>query len=335
MLSAFIKTFSPTPLKQEIPKGFPKPVYTFKNNPLTKEGFELGRKLFYDTRLSKDGNFSCATCHQQFAAFSTYDHPLSHGFNNAFTKRNAPSLFNLAWNKSFHWDGGINHIEVQPLAPITNENEMAETIPSILKKLNADTAYRRMFRAAFGSDVINSQRILKAMAQFTASLVSANSKYDQVKNGKNNFTAMEAAGYKIFTARCVTCHPEPLFTDYSYRAIGLPQDTALKDAGRMTITNNSKDFLLFKVPSLRNVAVSAPYMHDGRFGFLSQCINHYRSGIRNDSVVDPILKNGIEMTDKNVVELISFLRTLTDTSFLKNKRFADPDSKPLYNIDKH
>ena len=123
------------PLQFIVPKGWPQPVYDFKNNPLTTEGFALGRKLFYDGRLSRDGNFPCASCHQQFAAFSTYDHNLSHGFNNSFTSRNAPGLFNLAWQKEFMWDGGINHLDLQPLAPITDTNEMAETIENVVNKL--------------------------------------------------------------------------------------------------------------------------------------------------------------------------------------------------------
>src|SRR6478672_5136502 len=124
-----------TPVPFLVPEGWPQPVYDFKQNPVTKEGFELGRKLFYETRLSKDGNFPCASCHQQFAAFATYDHNLSHGFHNSFTRRNAPSLFNLAWQKEFMWDGGINHLDLQPLAPLTDTNEMAESIDSVLQKL--------------------------------------------------------------------------------------------------------------------------------------------------------------------------------------------------------
>src|SRR5438105_2958504 len=170
-----------TALSFTIPPGFSEPQYKFAGNPLTKEGFELGRKLFYDGILSKDGNFSCASCHQQFAAFSTFDHDLSHGFNNQFTTRNAPALFNLAWLKELHWDGGINNIEVQPLAPMTAPNEMAEDINNVINKLKQDNKYREMFKAAFGEDDINSQKMLKAIAQFTASLVSANSKYDKVK----------------------------------------------------------------------------------------------------------------------------------------------------------
>src|SRR6476659_10105860 len=154
------------PLKFIVPKGWPQPVYDFKQNPVTQEGFELGRKLFYDGRLSKDGNFPCASCHQQFAAFATYDHNLSHGFNNSFTKRNAPPLFNLAWQKEFMWDGGINHLDLQPLAPMTDSNEMGENLDSIMLKLKADTAYRTMFKAAFGDDNITTQRMTRALSQF-------------------------------------------------------------------------------------------------------------------------------------------------------------------------
>ena len=167
-----------------VPRGFPPPVYRFQNNPRTKQGFELGRKLFYDGKLSKDGNFPCSSCHQQFAAFATYEHRLSHGFNNQFSFRNAPGLFNLAWEKELHWDGGINHIEMQPLAPLLDPHEMAEDLKQVIGKLKKDKSYPALFNQAFGSPGINSQRILKALAQFTASLVSADAKYDRVKRGE-------------------------------------------------------------------------------------------------------------------------------------------------------
>lgn len=324
-----------TPLKQEIPAGFPSPVYTFRNNPLTEEGFVLGRKLFYDGKLSKDGNFPCASCHQQYAAFATFDHPLSHGYNNQFSFRNAPAIFNEAWQKEFNLDGGVNNIEVQPLAPITAHNEMSETIENVLYKIKADSSYAPLFKAAFGDNTINSQRILKALAQFTVSLVSANSKYDKVKRGETSFLFYEQHGYELFRAHCTTCHPEPMFTDYSYRNIGLPADTSLKDIGRMKITNDPKDSLKFKVPSLRNVAVSSPYMHDGRFWFISQCIRHYRDGVQKSATLDPALQNRIQLTERDVADINSFLRTLTDSSFLKNPRYADPEQKRIFSPDAH
>jgi cytochrome c peroxidase len=324
-----------TPLTLKIPAGFPRPDYTFQNNPLTEEGFELGRKLFYDGNLSADGNFPCASCHQQFAAFSTYEHPFSHGYNNSFTTRNAPALFNEAWQKEFHLDGGINHIEVQPLAPLTAHNEMNETIENVVNKIKNDTSYTRMFKRAFGDKEVTSQRILKALAQFTCSLVSANSKYDKVMRGEATFLSYEQTGYELFQEHCSTCHKEPMFTDYSYRNIGLPVDPTIKDVGRMRITNNPADSLKFKVPSLRNVAVSPPYMHDGRFWFLSNCINHYRTGIQLSPTLDSSLQKGIQLTDVEVQDLIAFLRTLTDTAFITNPRFADPEHKPIFSPDVH
>jgi cytochrome c peroxidase len=314
----------PTYLKLEIPKGWPKPAANiFAGNPLTEQGFQLGKKLFYDGRLSKDGNFACASCHQQFAAFATYDHDFSHGFKDAFTTRNAPGLFNIAWMPLLHWDGGINHIEVQPLAPLTAANEMAENIDSVLKKLRKDTAYPKLFKAAFGSTVINSQRMLKALAQFTGSIISSNSKYDKVQRGEAAFTQAEKKGYDFFKAKCAGCHTEPLFTDNSFKNNGMPINLQLKDYGRMGITNNKNDSLKFKVPSLRNVAITFPYMHDGRFYSIGQAIDHYRTGIiTTQPTLDTALKNRITISNAEKNELIYFLFTLTDTSLVKNKRFA-------------
>lgn len=317
----------PTPLAFVIPAGWPVPCYNFRNNPLTKEGVELGRQLFYDGRLSRDGNFPCASCHQPFAAFSTLEHPLSHGFNNQFTTRNAPGLFNLAWQKEFHWDGGINHLEVQPLTPITAPNEMAEDLGGLVRKLQKDTGYRRMFRAAFGEGAINTQRILKALAQFTVCLVSADSKYDRVKKGQAVFNQYEQAGYILFQQKCAACHKEPLFTDLSYRNTGLSLDSTLADYGRMRITGRREDSLKFKVPGLRNVYLTAPYGHDGRFGTLTAVLNHYSSGIVKSPTLDTLLKNGIPLSADDKFYLISFLGTLTDTTFVKDPRFAAPRVK--------
>jgi cytochrome c peroxidase len=209
--------YNPTYLEFEIPKGWPKPPGNiFAQNKLTEQGFQLGKKLFYDPRLSKDKEVSCASCHQPFAAFSTFDHDLSHGINNSFTSRNAPALMNLAWMKDYHWDGGINHIEVQPLSPLTAPNEMGQTLDSVLFFLKSDTTYKRMFKAAFGDTYVSSQRMLKGLAQFTGSLVTSNSKYDRVKNGLDTFSNYEKNGYEHFKANCASCHKEPLFTDNSF-----------------------------------------------------------------------------------------------------------------------
>ena len=312
-----------TPISFAIPKGFPTQFYQFTNNPLTQQGFDLGKKLFYDGRLSKDGNFPCGSCHQQSAAFATFDHDLSHGFNNQFTTRNAPGIFNMAWHKELHWDGGINHIEVQPLAPLTAPNEMAEDINNVVSKLQADSKYRQMFKAAYGDETVNSQRILLAITQFVSLLVSGDSKYDKVKAGKASFNSYEESGYKLFQAKCVSCHQEPLFTDFSYRNSGLKLNGTLKDFGRMRITNRKEDSLKFKVPSLRNLFQTYPYGHDGRFISISQVLEHYSTGIQDGPTLDPLLKNKIPLTATEKFYLIQFLGTLTDSTFLNDKRFAE------------
>lgn len=314
--------YQPSPLSFDVPKGWPEPTNIFKKNKLTAEGFVLGRKLFYDPLLSKDSTISCASCHQQFAAFSTFDHDLSHGVANTFTTRNAPALFNIAWMKEMHWDGGINHLEVQPLAPITNSNEMGSNIAYIIQYLKNDTAYPKMFKAAFGDAIINSQRVLKAIAQFTGSMISANSKYDKVKRGEATFSKIEERGYNLYKKNCSVCHAEPLFTDNSFRNNGMPLNR-FKDIGRQTITGQSKDSLKFKVPSLRNVQVTPPYMHDGSLFGLPQVIEHYSKGIKTDQpTLDPLLKNKLEISNKELYDLMYFLFTLTDSTFLKDPRFS-------------
>lgn len=319
--------YRPTYLTPKIPAGWPQPpTDIFKSNPLTEEGFQLGRKLFYDGRLSKDGNFPCASCHQQFSAFATYDHQFSHGFNNSFSFRNAPALFNLAWMKEMHWDGGINHIEVQPLAPITDPKEMAENIGDVLKKLSIDSIYLRMFAAAFGDPAINSQRMLKALSQFMGSIQSFNSKYDRVKRGEASFSLAEQNGYATFQKKCNACHTEPLFTDNSFRNNGLSADPFLKDQGRMRITGKPADSLAFKVPSLRNILYTGPYMHDGRIFSLSQVVAHYQTGIdTNQPTLDPLLKNRISITNQEKADLVEFLQTLTDQVLLHDARFEQPN----------
>lgn len=313
-----------SPISFTVPAGWPQPAYDFSSNPLTQQGFELGRKLFYDGRLSKDGNFPCASCHQQFAAFATFDHNFSHGFDNSFTTRNAQGLYNLAWRTNFMYDGGITHLDLQPLAPITATNEMAETIENVVNKLRADAEYRKMFRAAFGDENINTERMTKAISQFVLMMVSSNSRYDRMKRGEYTFNLPEQLGYEIFKTKCVSCHQEPLFSDFSFRNTGLPVDPTIKDFGRMTITRNKLDSLKFQVPSLRNVQLTFPYAHDGRFITLDQVLEHYRSGVVNGPTTDPLVRNRIPLSNFEIGQLKAFMHALTDSTFIADPRFKQP-----------
>ncbi len=311
-------------MQQAVPAGFPAPAYGFEDNPLTKEGFELGRKLFYDGRLSIDGMHPCSSCHQQIAGFGTFEHDRSHGVNNTHTLRNAPVLFNLAWSTGFHWDGEFSSLKDAAAQPLHGSNEMGETYEGTINKLEADDTYRDDFKKVFGSPFIRPEHILKALSQFTGYLTSADSKYDRYKKGTASFTPQEENGYQLYRTNCATCHPEPLFTDHSYRNIGLPVDNFLNDLGRIRITGKREDSLKFKVPTLRNSYISSNYMHDGRFNTLQQCINHYRSTVQQSATLDPLLTNGITLTNAQANDLLVFLRTLTDSAFLTDTRFSRP-----------
>ncbi|MCY7422444.1 MAG: cytochrome-c peroxidase [Chitinophagaceae bacterium] len=307
------------------PAGWPTPAYNFDSNRLTVEGFALGRKLFYDGKLSMDGSVSCASCHQQYAAFTTYDHDFSHGINYKHGTRNAPTLSNLAWSNSFMWDGGITNLEQVTIAHITSPTEMGETINGVLKKLQVDATYRKLFRAAFGDENVTGERMTKALSQFALMIVSNNSRYDKMKRGEITFNIAENMGYDIFREKCAGCHAEPFFTDHSFRNIGLTINGSLKDYGRMRITGNSMDSLKFKVPTLRNVEWTIPYGHDGRFNSFDLLMEHYRSKVIDGPTTDPLVKNKIPVSNFEIGQIKAFLYTLTDTAFLNDKRFSSPD----------
>ena len=312
-------------ISEIIPEGWPQPYYTFSTNPVTEAGFVLGRALFYETLLSKDNTISCGTCHQINAAFANTDHKLSHGINDLVGTRNAPALFNLTWHTSFMHDGGINHIENQPPAPITNTVEMGEELNNVVKKLQDSEKYRKLFNDAFGDELVNTQRMFKAITQFQGLIYSYNSKYDNYKAGTAQLTASEGRGYSLFLAKCSACHKEPLFSDFVIRSNGLPVDPSLNDIGHGLIENLPENYYKFKTPSLRNIAKTGPYMHDGRFSTLQQCLDHYTNGITNLTNLDPLLQNGIPMTAEEKADIVAFLFTLTDYKLLSDKRFADPN----------
>ena len=314
----------PTTIAFEVPSNFPQPVYNFTANPLTKEGVQLGQKLFYEGKISKDGFTSCASCHQQVAAFTTYQHDRSHGYNGAHTLRNAIALSNLAWQTEFRLDGSAATLEQVIQDHIQAQDEMAYTMPDIIAVLKADAKYRQLFSAAYGDENITSQRITDAIKQFVLSMVSANSKYDKVKRGQESFSVYEEMGYQTFKAKCASCHKEPLFTDYTYRNIGLPVNSFLNDYGRMRVTGNKADSLKFRVPSLRNVDFSSYYFHDGRYSSIQKCIEHYRSGIQQSPSLDPAVANAISITATEEINLVAFLRALSDSAFKEDPKFAEP-----------
>lgn len=310
-----------------IPEGWPTPKYTFSLNVLSDERFNLGRALFYDPILSADNTISCGSCHQQATAFAHANHKFSHGINDLLGKRNAPALFNLNWLPAFMHDGGINHIEVQPLGPITNTVEMAESLPNVLEKIKASAKYQALYKAAWGKDSITSQGLFRAMAQFMGTLVSYNSKYDRYKRGEVGATLseQELRGYSLFLNKCNACHKEPLFSDYDYRSNGLYVDPYLQDSGRAHITSQITDRYKFKTPSLRNIAITQPYMHDGRYSTLQACLNHYTDNVKNQFNLDPLLApNGIALTADEKSDIIAFLYTLTDYQFINDEKFAEP-----------
>jgi cytochrome c peroxidase len=307
------------------PKYFPEPKYHFKNNPITPAGFVLGRKLFYDEALSRDYTVSCNTCHQNNAAFAHTDHALSHGIDSKIGNRNVPVIQNLIWKNEFMWDGGVNHIELQPIHPITSKLEMDGNFDQIIVRLRKNQTYITLFRKAFGDTLIDSKRILLALTQFTGSMISCNSRYDSMMLGKIRFNEQEQAGLIAFRNKCAGCHQEPLFTDFSYKNNGLTPDSFLNDIGRAKISLNKEDIYRFQVPTLRNVERTYPYMHDGRYKKLSEVMNHYNRKSHFPGYTDEAVKNMEMLSDKEKVDIVAFLLTLTDGIFISNKKFSDPN----------
>lgn len=310
--------------KWSYPKHFPTPIYSLNNEEHPEARVALGRALFYDPILSADSTISCASCHSPFNAFAHTDHDLSHGINDAIGTRNAPALFNLAWQRTFMWDGAMNHLEMQALAPIHHPKEMNEDIAHVVEKLQRSPFYSGLFQNAFGSAEITGTSVLKAIASFELSLISCNSKYDQVQQKQATFTEQEKNGYALFKKYCNSCHREPLFSTYQFANNGLSTDTTLNDLGRMIITNNPADKHHFKIPSLRNLTYSFPYMHDGRFKKLSQVITHYTEEIVDSPTLSDELRQPIILSSTEKVDLVSFLLTLNDQSFVRDTSHQFP-----------
>lgn len=312
------------------PANFPAATYNFSNNELSKEGFELGRRLFYDPIFSRDSTIACADCHISFSAFSHVDHATSHGIDGLLGKRNAPAVQNMAWRTSFFWDGGVPNLDLVPLNAIQNAVEMDETPANVVRKLNRHPEYPQLFKKVFlTQDTINGAAMLKALSQFMVMLISANSRYDKFVRSETGGTlnADETAGLSLFKQKCATCHATDLFTDQTFRNNGILNDFSL-DAGRNLISTFPEDMGKFAVPSLRNVEKTAPYMHNGKFKTLESVLEHYASGVKDTPTLDPILKQngqlGIALTSLEKQQIIAFLKTLTDTDFLRDVRFQKP-----------
>jgi cytochrome c peroxidase len=308
--------------KLTLPKHFPTPSYDLSKNPVTKEGFELGKMLFMDGMLSKDGTVSCASCHNTAFAFTQHGHALSHGIENRQTKRNSKPIQNLAWKKSFGWDGGVFNLDLFAIVPLTNPVEMHEQLGNVLEKLRASEKYPPLFKKVFGSDEITTDHFLKALSQFQLFCVSANSPYDKYLTGKGTLSSTEIEGLKLFDSKCSTCHSGVLQTDNSFRNNGLPIGNPT-DLGREEISNDTLDRRKFIVPSLRNLKYTFPYMHDGRFFTLKEVLNHYKKGVVSSSTLDSTLISngsiGIALTDEEIEKIIIFLNTLNDEEFVSNE----------------
>lgn len=319
------------PLKEEIsfkaPANFPSPKYNFASNPVTTAGFELGRKLFYDANLSRDGSTSCGSCHISFSAFTHHGHAVSHGIDNKLGKRNAPPVMNMAWSDQFMWDGGINQLDMLPIAPIENPVEMDLEFAEAVNRVRTDASYKPLFKAAFGSEEVTGPRVLQAFSQFMNCLISANSKYDKWKrNEGQTLTTDEQEGYALVQQKCGSCHSGELFTDDKFHNNGIKNNFAT-DSGRARITELPQDVGKFKTPSLRNLKYTRPYMHDGSIGTVEEVLDHYHSGVKYYVTLDPLLQNGgvlgIPLTADEKKKIILFLNTLNDEEFIRDKRFAE------------
>lgn len=311
----------------KVPSNFPALAQEIDRNFPTEKGFELGRKLFHDTRLSSDGTVSCSFCHEQTSAFTHHGHAFSHGINNLEGVRNTPSIQNMAFQSQYFYDGASVSLEMLSIAPIHNPVEMNETLENIAIKLKKDKSYVQLFSQAFDDQEISSNNILKALGQFMTMMVSANSRYDKYvrKEPGGDLSEQEKVGLELFKDKCASCHKTDLFTDSAFRNNGLPPNSKLNDLGRETVTGFASDRYKFKVPSLRNVALTAPYMHDGRFGSLQSVLNFYATGVKHSATLDPLLNTngvlGIALSADEKESLIAFLKTLTDEEYINNQLF--------------
>ncbi len=305
---------------------------------ITNEGVSLGRYLFYDPILSRDSTFSCASCHQLEYAFSNSPLRFSRGIDGVKQSRNTPPLFNLAWYNRYFWDGRANTLEEQILQPVRKHDEMDLDWKAATQRIKNSRFYRKQFQGVFGNSAIDSTLITYAIAQFERTLISNNSKYDQVLRRETYLTSSEFRGYVLMNdqvkGNCMHCHPTDAnalgttgrFSNNGLDSIANEED--YKDMGLGKISGNKKENGLFKIPSLRNIALTAPYMHDGRFKTLEEVLDFYSEGFHDCINLDPKMmynnKANRKLTMKEKQDIISFLYALTDSTFITNEAFMNP-----------
>ena len=314
-----------TPYRFEMASTFPIPDLP-RDNPLIEERVSLGQKLFQDPAFSQDHSISCLSCHDPAHGFSD-PRRLSIGIHGDPGTRNSMTLQNLAWKSHFFWDGRATSLRQQVLMPVQKHDEMDETLDRVAQKLSADSVYPALFKKAFGSRKITAARIALALEQFVLTLTTYRSKFDLAMAGLTQLSPEEQRGFELFMtefeprmgqrgADCFHCHGAPLFTDHQFHNNGL--DASPTDPGRKKVTSKDSDLGKFATPSLRNVALTAPYMHDGRFKTLEEVIDHYSNGVQRSATLDPNLAKhpmeGISLNAKDKKALVAFLKTLTDTN---------------------
>ena len=325
--SATLVASNATPYRFTFSKFFPQPALPL-DNPLTDEGVDLGRRLFHETQLSGNNRQSCASCHQATNGF-TDAKKFSLGAEGQVGTRNSMPLFNLAWKTAFFWDGRAPSLREQVLEPIENPIEMHETLTNVVSKLRARPDYQKDFARAFGSPDLTADRIARALEQFLLTQVSSHSKFDRSLTGEVELSAEEKRGFELFHteydprreqfgADCFHCHGGALFQSQGFANNGF--DASFSDLGRFLVTKKDGDKGRFSVPSLRNVARTAPYMHDGRFATLEEVIGHYSTGVKRSATLDPNLAKhpdgGVPLSAEDRRALVAFLKTLTDERFV-------------------
>jgi len=310
------------------------------DNPLTEQKVKLGKMLFFENALSLDGSINCGSCHSQLDGFSD-TLLLSEGVDGSLGKRQAMAIFNMAWHDDgFFWDGRAQLLREQSLMPIEDALEMKETLANVIIKLEGMQKYKDQFMRAFGDEEINELKMSLALENFMFSIVSDDSKYDRYLVGAEQLTTAEERGRELFFgeyneffpatsgADCAHCHSGSNFENNEYMNNGLDPDAAFTDIGREEVTNDAADRAKFKVPSLRNIEVTGPYMHDGRFSTLEEVVDHYNNNIETSSTLDPALASttgtGLMLDTQEKADLIAFLKTLTDQHFLNNEEYHDP-----------